>query len=99
MNMGGKCIGCTMPGFPDKFTPYFREPPGSNISGAGSRILGAIMRPLRKKTMSNLDRETRWDDSPGLEERLYAWFRERGANYDDERGLERRPNPERAGGN
>jgi hydrogenase small subunit len=98
MNVGGKCIGCTMPGFPDKFTPYFKEPPGSTVSSTGSKILGSIMRPLRRMTMENLDRETRWDDSPGLEERLYNWIRLRGANYDDERGLDRRPNPEEAEG-
>ena len=85
MNVGGKCIGCTMPGFPDKFTPYFKEPPGSTISGAGSKILGSIMRPLRRISMSNLDRETRWDEESGgvgLEERLYKWYHRRGANYD-----------------
>ena len=28
-NVGGICIGCTMPGFPDKFMPFMDEPPGS----------------------------------------------------------------------
>ena len=28
MNMGGICIGCTMPGFPDKFSPHLRTPAG-----------------------------------------------------------------------
>ncbi len=27
MNAGGPCIGCTMPGFPDKFTPFYKRPP------------------------------------------------------------------------
>ena len=27
-NVGGICIGCTMPGFPDKFMPFMDEPPG-----------------------------------------------------------------------
>jgi hydrogenase small subunit len=26
-NVGGICIGCTMPGFPDKFMPFMDEPP------------------------------------------------------------------------
>ncbi len=32
MNSGGACIGCTMPGFPDKFTPFYKRPPGSLVS-------------------------------------------------------------------
>ncbi len=28
-NVGGICIGCTMPGFPDKFMPFMNQPPGS----------------------------------------------------------------------
>ena len=42
-NVGGICIGCTMPGFPDKFMPFMDEPPGgdpvvdrSSASTAGS---------------------------------------------------------------
>ena len=31
-NVGGVCIGCTMPGFPDKFMPFMDEPPGANMS-------------------------------------------------------------------
>jgi hydrogenase small subunit len=26
MSMGGICIGCTMPGFPDRFAPFFERP-------------------------------------------------------------------------
>jgi hydrogenase small subunit len=92
MNVGGKCIGCTMPGFPDKFTPFFKEPPGSMISGAGTQILGGVMKKLRRRSMAKLDRETHWDDSPSTEERLYRWWQRRGSNYDDGRGRERRPN-------
>jgi hydrogenase small subunit len=91
MNVGGKCIGCTMPGFPDKFTPYFKEPPGSMISGAGSQILGGVMKRLRRRSMEKLDREPRWDDSTGVEERLYRWWQRRGSHYDEDRGNERRP--------
>src|SRR6476619_62472 len=35
-NVGGICIGCTMPGFPDKFMPFMDEPPGGKLSSAGS---------------------------------------------------------------
>ena len=31
-NVGGICIGCTMPGFPDKFMPFMDEPPGGVLS-------------------------------------------------------------------
>ena len=30
-NVGGICIGCTMPGFPDKFMPFMDEPPGGKL--------------------------------------------------------------------
>ena len=38
-NVGGICIGCTMPGFPDKFMPFMDEPPGAKLSPAASRRL------------------------------------------------------------
>ena len=61
MNTGGACIGCTMPGFPDKFTPFYKAPPGSLVSTTASRLVGGIMRPLRKYSNAHLDREVRWD--------------------------------------
>ena len=32
MKAGGVCIGCTMPGFPDRFSPFYKPPPGSTLS-------------------------------------------------------------------
>jgi hydrogenase small subunit len=61
MNAGGACIGCTMPGFPDKFTPFYKVPPGSRVSTTASRLLGSLVRPLRKSTNDHLNREVRWD--------------------------------------
>jgi hydrogenase small subunit len=61
MNAGGACIGCTMPGFPDKFTPFYKTPPGSKVSTTASRILGGLIKPMRKYTNNHLNRETRWD--------------------------------------
>jgi len=61
MNAGGACIGCTMPGFPDKFTPFYKRPPGSMASTAVSRMVGSVIRPLRKFSNNNLNREVRWD--------------------------------------
>ena len=36
-NVGGICIGCTMPGFPDKFMPFMDEPPGAKLSSTADR--------------------------------------------------------------
>ena len=60
MNTGGICIGCTMPGFPDRFSPFYKKPPGANISSAGSKVLGTFMRPLRRISQAYLNKETRW---------------------------------------
>jgi len=61
MNTGGICIGCTMPGFPDKFSPFYKRPPGSLISTGASRTVGSFIRPLRRMTMQFQNRETLWD--------------------------------------
>ncbi len=66
MNMGGICIGCTMPGFPDKFSPIYEIAPGvahfqqhQHGSRAGSSAACA--------TVSRVDKNmtVRWDkDAP-----------------------------------
>jgi hydrogenase small subunit len=61
MNAGGACIGCTMPGFPDKFTPFYKAPPGSLVSSTVSRMVGSFIRPLREYSNDHLNREVRWD--------------------------------------
>ena len=61
MNTGAPCIGCTMPGFPDKFSPFYATPPGSTISSNTSRATGSVIRALRKFSQRNLNREPRWD--------------------------------------
>ena len=38
-NVGGICIGCTMPGFPDKFMPFMDKPPGAQRFGKRFRHL------------------------------------------------------------
>src|SRR5262249_45220189 len=62
MNTGGVCIGCTMPGFPDRFAPFYTKPPGSTLSTTASRLLGTFIRPLRRFTQSFQNREPRWDE-------------------------------------
>ena len=61
MNTGGICIGCTMPGFPDRFAPFYKRPPGSAFSSNTSRLYGSVIRRLRRTTMAYQNRETRWD--------------------------------------
>jgi hydrogenase small subunit len=61
MNVGAPCVGCTMPGFPDKFSPRWKTPPGSKVSSTASRALGSVIRPLRMYSNEHLNREVRWD--------------------------------------
>mgnify|MGYP001499278387 CR=1 FL=1 len=63
MNTGAPCIGCTMPGFPDKFAPFYTAPPGTMVSGTASRLVGSFVRPLRRITQRDRNREVRWDET------------------------------------
>jgi hydrogenase small subunit len=46
-NVGGICIGCTMPGFPDKFMPFMDEPAGAHTSSTTIALYGRLIRALR----------------------------------------------------
>ncbi|MGH7706418.1 MAG: hydrogenase expression protein HypE [Vulcanimicrobiaceae bacterium] len=59
-NVGGICIGCTMPGFPDKFMPFMDEPPGGKLSSTMIGAYGAVIKPLRRFTTATLDKEPKW---------------------------------------
>jgi hydrogenase small subunit len=59
-NVGGICIGCTMPGFPDKFMPFMDAPPGSAVSSFASGIYGGIIRSLRSITNRTVNKEPKW---------------------------------------
>ncbi len=61
MAAGGICIACTMPGFPDKFSPFYKTPPGSIMSTTASRSVGAVMRRLRRMSNRHANREHRWE--------------------------------------
>jgi hydrogenase small subunit len=61
MNTGGICIGCTMPGFPDRFAPFYQAPPGSSLSTTASRLTGTFIRALRGLTQQFQNRSTRWE--------------------------------------
>ncbi len=59
-NVGGICIGCTMPGFPDKFMPFMDEPPGATASTHMSGAYGRIVRRLRSFTIQTQNEEPSW---------------------------------------
>jgi hydrogenase small subunit len=66
-NVGGICIGCTMPGFPDKFMPFMDQPPGSTLSSALLSPYGRLIRRLRAMTNRTVNREPKWHhDRPAL---------------------------------
>jgi hydrogenase small subunit len=67
-NVGGICIGCTMPSFPDKFMP-FMEPipltwrsapsafPGAPTSATEGETYGKVIRQLREFALNRFDSE------------------------------------------
>ena len=59
-NVGGICIGCTMPGFPDKFMPFMDEPPGGRLSSGVSGVYGGFIRSLRRITNDTVNKEPKW---------------------------------------
>src|SRR5580700_2287935 len=59
-NVGGICIGCTMPGFPDKFMPFMDEPPGAVLSSRAIAPYGGMIRALRSITNSTVNKEPKW---------------------------------------
>jgi hydrogenase small subunit len=59
-NVGGICIGCTMPGFPDKFVPFMNQPPGSLLSSHAVMTYGRAINALRKYTNTSLNKEPAW---------------------------------------
>jgi hydrogenase small subunit len=59
-NVGGICIGCTMPGFPDKFMAFMDQPPGSKLSTQAIQSYGKAIRALRAFTRASLNKEPPW---------------------------------------
>jgi len=65
-NIGGICIGCTMPGFPDKFMPFMDEPFGAKMSTPVAKFLwGPVLRSMRRLTNKDLNREPAWRHTGG----------------------------------
>jgi hydrogenase small subunit len=63
-NVGGICIGCTMPGFPDKFMPFMNQPPGSLLSSHAVQTYGRAIHALRRFTQASLNKEPNWRSRP-----------------------------------
>jgi hydrogenase small subunit len=59
-NIGGICIGCTMPGFPDKFMPFMNQPPGSLLSSKAVATYGRAIHALRRFTQASMNKEPSW---------------------------------------
>ncbi|MFL5853932.1 MAG: hydrogenase expression protein HypE, partial [Solirubrobacteraceae bacterium] len=55
------CIGCTMPGFPDKFMPFMDSPPGGGVSSTlQGGFYGPMIRRMRSITNRTMNKETVW---------------------------------------
>ncbi len=61
-NVGGICIACTMPGFPDRFMPFLDATPIARLSAQGRRFAyGPVLRTLRNRAIKRkFDVEPRW---------------------------------------
>ena len=64
-NVGGICIGCTMPGFPDKFMAFMDQPPGSKLSTQAIQSYGKAIRALRAFTQASMNKEPPWRTTKG----------------------------------
>jgi hydrogenase small subunit len=63
-NVGGICIGCTMPGFPDHFMPFMNPALGGRVAAAGARFAyGPLVKRLRNRRIRR-----HYDVAPGWRE-------------------------------
>jgi len=75
-NVGGICIGCTMPGFPDKFMPFMDPDPWGSVAADIQRFTyGPLFRHFRKRNlMLKFEREPVWrGDGAQLRDRERPW--------------------------
>lgn len=60
-NVGGICIGCTMPGFPDKFMPFMSSAPPVRISTTVARFsYGPLLRMMRRHWVQKGSQAPAW---------------------------------------
>jgi len=61
-NVGGICMACTMPGFPDKFMPFMAASRLGKLAATGARVsYGPVLARLRKRAIRHhYDVEPAW---------------------------------------
>jgi hydrogenase small subunit len=61
-NVGGICMACTMPGFPDKYMPFMEEDGNAKMSSNVARFTyGPILRHFRNRSIDKkYDKEPEW---------------------------------------
>jgi hydrogenase small subunit len=61
-NVGGICMACTMPGFPDKYMPFVEPAPAARLYARTARIVhGPVVKYLRdRRIRRTFDVEPRW---------------------------------------
>jgi hydrogenase small subunit len=61
-NVGGICMACTMPGFPDKYMPFMDEDPwGARAAGVTKYLYGPLVRYFRHRNVAKkYDVEPEW---------------------------------------
>ncbi|WP_052867338.1 NADH-quinone oxidoreductase subunit B family protein [Streptomyces niger] len=59
-NVGGLCIACTMPGFPDNFMPFMDEPPGMSTSPPTQGLYTTLVRTLHTIAVHEAEKEPEW---------------------------------------
>jgi hydrogenase small subunit len=61
-NVGGICMACTMPGFPDRFMPFMDSAPMGALAARAARFsYGTVLRGLRTRAIARqFDREPEW---------------------------------------
>ena len=61
-NVGGICMACTMPGFPDKYMPFMEEDGNAKMSSGVARFTyGPILRHFRNRSIDKkYDKEPEW---------------------------------------
>jgi hydrogenase small subunit len=61
-NVGGICMACTMPGFPDKYMPFMDEDQWGRVAGEIMRFsYGPVVRLMRRRHIKHkYDVEPEW---------------------------------------
>lgn len=79
-NYGGVCIGCTMPGFPEKFMSFMNQPPGSLLSSQAIATYGKAINSLRRYTLASMNEEPAWRQKKEPQRKLYQIERQSTVN-------------------